>query len=79
MHCKGRLFKNCRIGIVNGDDSHVNEVLEGHTCEIETFGIDEKNDLSAANILLHSLDGTLSVHYTLKEKKSQENILWILK
>lgn len=69
MHCKGRLFKNCRIGIVNGDDSHVNEVLEGHTCEIETFGIDEKNDLSAANILLHSLDGTLSVHYTLKEKK----------
>lgn len=38
MRCKGLLFRQCRIGIVNADDSHLTQVLEGHTCEVETFG-----------------------------------------
>ncbi len=38
MHCKGLLFKQCRLGIVNLDNEHVEGVLAGHTCEIETFG-----------------------------------------
>ena len=34
--CKGLLFKQCRLGIVNKDDAHVQAVLQGHTCQLET-------------------------------------------
>ena len=38
MECKSRLFRQCRIGIVNGDDLHTGKVLEGHSCELEKIG-----------------------------------------
>lgn len=37
--CKGLLFKQCRLGIVNRDDAHVEAVLKGHTCRLETYGL----------------------------------------
>lgn len=40
--CKGLLFKQCRLGIVNKDDVHMNAVLEGHTCQLETYGFDTR-------------------------------------
>ncbi|WP_274941122.1 UDP-N-acetylmuramoyl-L-alanyl-D-glutamate--2,6-diaminopimelate ligase [Chordicoccus furentiruminis] len=51
MECKGRLFRQCRLGIVNIDDPHAADVLAGHTCEVETYGIrSEKADLRAVHI-----------------------------
>ena len=32
MACKGLLFRQCRIGIVNGDDVHTEALTQGHTC-----------------------------------------------
>ena len=32
--CKGLLFKQCRHGIVNKDDEHMEAVLKGHTCDL---------------------------------------------
>lgn len=64
--CKGMLFKICKTGIVNVDDSHVWEVLKGHTCEVETFGFSEKADLRAVNADLHSLGGSLGVKYRVE-------------
>ncbi len=66
MECKGMLFKNCVVGIANADDSHMKEVLKGHTCKLETYGIEEKADLMAGNINLHSKDGSLGVTYQLE-------------
>lgn len=37
LHCKSRLLQRCDIGIVNRDDPHVNQVLQGHTCQVESF------------------------------------------
>ena len=34
MACKGLLFRQCRVGIVNGDDVHVEKVTAGHTCRM---------------------------------------------
>ena len=34
IHCKSLLFKQCKIGIVNGDDEHVSEVTRDYTCEL---------------------------------------------
>lgn len=63
MTCKGMLFQLCGTGIVNIDDSHVWEVLKGHTCKVETFGFSPEADLRAVDVDLHSLDGTLGVKY----------------
>lgn len=65
MACKGLLFKNCKVGIANIDDEHMETVLNGHTCSLETFGTSEKADLRATNIDLHSKLGSLGVIYDL--------------
>lgn len=63
MACKGLLFRQCRIGIVNADDKHLNQVLEGHTCKIETFGFSESADLRASDVKLVKEPGYLGVFY----------------
>ena len=63
MRCKGLLFRQCRIGIVNADDSHLTQVLEGHTCEVETFGFSEKADLLAERTRMVARPGYLGIDY----------------
>lgn len=66
MHCKGLLFKQCRVGIVNGDDAHVDAVLEGHTCQVERYGIGQNNDLRAENVRLVRKPGELGVAFCVE-------------
>ena len=63
MACKGLLFKQCRVGIVNGDDSHVDTVIAGHTCSIERYGFNEGNDLRAVNTRLVKTPGRLGAAF----------------
>lgn len=63
MACKGMLFRQCRIGIVNADDAHLEEVIKGHTCEIETFGMRDGADLQAKQLRLVHKPGYLGVAY----------------
>uniref|UniRef100_UPI00405659C5 UDP-N-acetylmuramoyl-L-alanyl-D-glutamate--2, 6-diaminopimelate ligase n=1 Tax=Acetatifactor sp. TaxID=1872090 RepID=UPI00405659C5 len=63
MACKGLLFKQCRIGIVNGDDSHWQQVVEGHTCELEQFGLGEACTLRAKDLQLVQKPGELGVSF----------------
>lgn len=65
LHCKGMLFKQCRTGIVNADDEHLEKVLEGHTCSIETFGFSETADLRAADTEMVKEPGYLGVRYNV--------------
>ncbi|MDE7224024.1 MAG: UDP-N-acetylmuramoyl-L-alanyl-D-glutamate--2,6-diaminopimelate ligase [Acetatifactor sp.] len=66
QRCKGLLFKQCRVGIVNGDDSHVEAVLEGHTCQVERYGIGADNDLRAENVQLVRKPGELGVSFRVE-------------
>ena len=66
LHCKSLLFSQCRIGILNGDDKWCDRILEGHTCQVETFGLGEKNDLRAENIGLVHTPGELGVEFDTK-------------
>ena len=63
MACKGLLFKQCRVGIVNGDDVHMEKVVEGHTCELETYGMGRENMLRAENLELVHVPGKLGVDF----------------
>ncbi len=64
MRCKGLLFRQCRVGIVNVDDKRWQDVLKGHTCALETFGFSEDADLRAMNPQLVKKPGYLGVSYT---------------
>lgn len=43
LECKKTLLKQCKVGIINRDDEHFRQIIEGATCEIETYGIGEWN------------------------------------
>lgn len=66
MACKGLLFKQCKVGIVNIDDEHTKKVIEGHTCEIETFGFSEEAMLRAVDVKLLRRPGYLGVGYQVE-------------
>lgn len=63
LACKGLLFQQCRIGIVNGDDIHMPRVVEGHTCALETFGMGGECMLRAENPELVHTPGELGVDF----------------
>ena len=68
MRCKGKLFGQGRVGIVNVDDVHWKTVLEGHTCELETIGFSEEADLRAEDMELIKRPGYLGVKYHVSGK-----------
>ena len=63
MHCKSLLFQQCRHGIFNGDSEHLQGILQGHTCTVETFGYGVENDLIAQKVELKKEHGALGVKY----------------
>jgi len=63
MHCKSLLFQQCKVGIFNGDSEHLEGILKGHTCAVETFGYGTENNLRAENVELKKEDGALGVKY----------------
>ncbi|MBR1771109.1 MAG: UDP-N-acetylmuramoyl-L-alanyl-D-glutamate--2,6-diaminopimelate ligase [Lachnospiraceae bacterium] len=63
LRCKALLFKQCRIGIGNGDDRHFAQVMEGHTCTLESFGLGENCDIRAEHLALIHKPGELGVSF----------------
>lgn len=66
LHCKSKLFRQCRVGLINMDDAHAQDILEGHTCQVETFGFSENADTRAAEVELIERPGYLGISYKLK-------------
>lgn len=63
IYCKSLLFRQCKHGIFNADDSHLGEILKGHTCDVETYGFAENADIRASSVHLFEKQGTLGVRY----------------
>ena len=68
MECKGLLFKQCKVGIVNADDKHYEEVTAGHTCELLTYGMNTEADYKASNMTLERESGHIGVSFTVEGK-----------
>ena len=73
LECKKMLLKQCRVGIINRDDEHFEKIIEGATCEIETYGLGESKhldlcnkDLRAEDMELVSRPGYLGIKYDVK-------------
>ena len=63
LACKSLLFRQCRVGIVNSDDVHSEKILEGHTCQVETFGLGDDCMLRAGDLELVHTPGELGVSF----------------
>ena len=63
LKCKSLLFRQCGLALVNIDDEKTDEVLEGHTCEVETYGFKKEADLIAKNDCLIARPGYIGVHF----------------
>ena len=72
LACKRLLFRQCKVGIVNGDDSHWQQVVEGHTCVLESYGMGEECMLRAENLKLLHKPGSW-------ELPSRSGGLWIFR
>lgn len=66
LSCKALLFRQCKVGILNGDDKHCEEILKNHTCQVETFGFAENNDLRAVNYIPVRGKGYLGIRFDVK-------------
>lgn len=64
--CKSKLFSQCKVGILNADDSYLEQILRNHTCQVETFGMSEKADLRATGLHLWREQGSLGIAYKLQ-------------
>ncbi len=70
LNCKAMLFRQCRLGIMNADDEHLDEILKGHTCEVETFGFCDTADFRASEAKLVSGPGYLGIRYHVTGKRN---------
>lgn len=63
MNCKKMLFKMCKVGIFNKDDSHFKDMIKDVPCKISTFGMYSDSDLKAKNMELYHYNGSLGVRF----------------
>ena len=63
LECKKKLLKMCRIGIVNIDDNRFDRIVEGATCQLETYGYSEKATLRAQDAMMLMKPGYLGIRY----------------
>jgi UDP-N-acetylmuramoyl-L-alanyl-D-glutamate--2,6-diaminopimelate ligase len=66
LYCKSKLFKQCKLALINIDDSHAQEILQGHTCSVETFGFSEDADIRATDVKLVQKPGFLGISYQVE-------------
>jgi UDP-N-acetylmuramoyl-L-alanyl-D-glutamate--2,6-diaminopimelate ligase len=66
LYCKSKLFKQCKLALINIDDSHAQEILQGHTCSVETFGFSEEADIRATDVKLVQKPGFLGISYQVE-------------
>jgi len=66
--CKSRLFRQCKKGILNGDDSHLEEILKDSTCEVEYFGFGLDADYKASDVKLVNTGGYQGISYKVSGK-----------
>ena len=65
LESKRLLFRQCKTGIINLDDAHCQQLIQGYTCRLETYGFSPEADFRASEEALLSRPGYLGVEFTL--------------
>lgn len=70
LYSKSLLMRQCRLGIVNGDDPHVSSIIKDRSCTIRTFGLSHGNDLYGKNLLPFMENGVPSIAFDTEGRVS---------
>lgn len=70
LHCKSLLFRQCRLGILNRDDAHWQDMLCGSSCKVRTFGLGMQADYYGKDVALTRASDMLGICYQLHGRKS---------
>ena len=69
---KGQLFQRCDLGIVNMDDPNTEALLEGHTCQLVTYGLHEKADFRADDLELLREENFLGIAFRVTGREQMD-------
>lgn len=68
LQSKNMLFKMCKTGVINIDDPSWQKIVEGHTCELKTYGFSEKAQTRGADYKLLTKGGFLGISLRVQGK-----------
>jgi UDP-N-acetylmuramoyl-L-alanyl-D-glutamate--2,6-diaminopimelate ligase len=71
LACKRKLFRQCRVGIVNADDPCVDEIIRAHTCELITYGCCEDAKIRAVEIEQSLLNSVPGVKFRVRVRETE--------
>ncbi len=74
---KSTLFQKCKTGIFNCDSEFFEDILKGHTCSVETFGLSEKADFRATDISFLQNGSKLETKYRAEGKVNLDVSLYM--
>lgn len=66
LESKSMLFRMCRVGIINTDDASWEALLEGHSCQVHSYGFSSGAQLRGKNYQLLSRPGFLGVSFEVE-------------
>ena len=65
LECKQALFRQCKVGLVNGDDPYHEEITDHCICSVETYGFGEECSLRAGDLRYERQDGKLGISFRI--------------
>lgn len=67
---KRKILKMCKIGFVNRDDEHYEEMIKGHTCTLYSYGEEETADIRMEEVDYVKTHGFLGLSFAIESKKT---------
>ena len=64
--CKAMLFRQCKTGIVNADDEHLDRILAGSTCKVIRYGFTKGLDYTAENVKFTGGGSDIGMEFDVK-------------
>lgn len=66
LYYKSQLLNRCKVGMINRDNEHFEEIIKGHTCGLYTYGLEQKGDFMADEIRYVSEPDFVGLEFLVK-------------
>ena len=76
-NCKGKLFRQCHVGVVNVDSPDLPFLLRNHSCTIETYGMKRRGMYFANRPALLKKKGSLGIQFHVNGRVNDVFQLWM--
>lgn len=70
LDCKRQLLRMCKVGFVNRDDEHYQEMIQGHTCQLYSYGEAEDAAIRMEEIDYVKHHGFLGLSFAIESEKT---------